>query len=188
MQTAIIPILLTVVGCSSGPALELMETLSGEERTQARELLATDAHLAMSGKTIIGQEPVHAALAALPAGGRASGHHDVAQLVLPDAVLFAKGSDAVDTLALLEGEGSDELPAVLVDYVASWNEPDSARRDVLLAAFAAGGRYVDPTVDAVGRDAFASHLTSFRASMAGITFERTSRVRREGDWYVFAWS
>jgi hypothetical protein len=126
-------------------------------------------------------------LSALPAGGNASGHHDVAQLVLPDEVLFALGADAVRSLALFEGEGADEVPAAIADYVAAWNEPEAERRGELLAAFAKEGRYVDPTVDAVGRDALVAHLTEFRDAQPGTTLERTSPVRQSGEWYLFDW-
>jgi hypothetical protein len=187
MRAAILSMLLTLVGCSPGAALELVESLSDGDTAEARGLLTADARLETSDGTIVGQDAVHAALSALPPGGEASGHHDVAQLVMPDALLFAMGSDAVHSLALLEGNGSDDAPAALGDYVAAWSEPDAARREVLLGVFAVGGRYVDPTVDAVGREAFVAHLTAFRASQPGTTFERTSRIRRAGDWYLFDW-
>jgi hypothetical protein len=188
MRTAIIPLMMSLVGCSSSPALELLEALSAGDRTQLRTGLAADVRLATSASTIIGQEPVHAALSALPNGGDASGHHDVALLVLPDVVLFAMGTESVQSIALFEGEGSNELPKVIDDYMASWNEPDAARRDALLGGFAVDGRYVDPTIETVSREALAAHLTSFRASMPGTLFERTSHVRRAGDWYLFDWT
>jgi hypothetical protein len=187
MRTALVSMLLTLVGCSSAPPLALVKALLGEERSHARGLLAADATLVNSQQTVGGRELVYAALSVLPAGGRASGHHDVAELVQSEAVLFAMGSDAVRSLVLFDAERLDEPPAVLDDYVAVWNEPDPAVRETLLDGFAASGRYVDPTVDAVGREAFARHLTAFRSSQPGTTLERSSQLRRAGDWYLFEW-
>jgi hypothetical protein len=188
MRAVLLSMLLPLVGCSSGAALALVEAIAGEDRTQVRDLLAADAKLVTSDETIVGDQRVYEALSTLPAGGRASGHHDVAQLVLPDAALFAMGTDAVHSLALFEGPGSDDPPEAIDDYVAAWNEPDSSRRDELLAAFAPDGRYVDPTVDAEGREALAAHLTEFRDAQPGTTLERTGPIRRAGDWYLFDWA
>jgi hypothetical protein len=188
MRTVMMWILLTLMGCTSGPALELMEAISSGEREEVRSLLAPKVTLVTADKTVEGQVAVHAALSALPAGGRASGHHDVAQLVLPDMVLFGQGSDAVQALALLEGAGAIEPPPAALDaYVAAWNEPNATERLTLLDAFAVHGRYVDPTVDVVGREAFAAHLTGFRAAQPATTFERTGLTRRAGNRYLFEW-
>lgn len=188
MRTLMTSMWLTLAGCSPGPALKLLEEISSEDRTRAADLLAADARFVTADQTFLGRDEVRAALEALPAGGRVSGHHDVAQLVQPNAVLFAHGADAVHSLALPEGEGSDEPPAALVDYVAAWNEPEASARELLLSGFAAGGRYVDPTVDAVGRDALAAHITAFRVSQPGTTFERTSAVRQAREWLLFEWA
>jgi hypothetical protein len=177
----------TLVGCSSSAALDLLQAISDGDTTRTRALTATDGTLVTAADTITGWAGVHDALSTLPAGGRAIGHHDVAQLALPDAVLFAIGSEAVHSLALLEGDVTDGVPAALSNYVAAWNESDAARREALLDAFAASGRYVDPTVDAMGREALAAHLTDFRDSMPGTTLERSGRLHQAGDWYLFDW-
>jgi hypothetical protein len=188
MHVPFVAVLPALVGCASHAALDLLESLSDGERTQAQELLTADARLVTAADTIVGRDDVLAELSVLPAGGRASGHHDVAQLELPEAVLFAMGSDAVHSLSLLDGEGSDEPPSVLDDYVALWNEPDAARREDLLVVFATDGRYVDPTVDVSGREAFAAHLAAFRDTQAGTTLALTGGVRQAGDWYLFEWT
>lgn len=188
MRVPFVVVLPALVGCGSGAALDLVEALSDGDHTRAQDLLGADARLVTAAGTIVGRDDVRAELSVLPAGGRASGHHDVAQLVLPEAVLFVMGTDAVHSLALLDGEGSDDPPEVLVDYVAAWNEPDAARREVLLDAFSTDGRYVDPTVDVSGREAFAAHLAAFRDTQAGATLARTGCVRQAGDWYLFEWT
>jgi hypothetical protein len=186
MRIAIVPLLLTSIGCSPGPALALMEALSGPQRADTERLLTTDATLATPERTIEGQQTVHAALVELPSGGRAAGHHDVAQLVLPDALLFAIGAEAVHSLALFE-DAEVDAPAAIDDYVAAWNESSADRRESLLGIYAERGRYVDPTADAVGREALLAHLTAFRNSMPGTILERTGPVRQAGRWYAFEW-
>lgn len=188
VRAAVASILLVLGGCGSSAARGLVEAVTGDDRTPARTLLAPDARLVTSLGPILGRDDVYAALDDLPPGGLPSGHHDVAQLVLPDAILFASGADSVSSLALFDAEGASEPPAALVDYVALWNEPEAAAREALLEAFAAGGRYVDPTVDTLGREAFAAHLTAFRAARPDTTFEVSGSFRRVGDGYHFAWT
>lgn len=86
---------------------------------------------------------------------------------------------APDTVAV------DEL---IDTYFELWRSTDEGRRsDLLTAVFEAGGRHVDPLMDAVGHDALAQMLAGVHATYPGFTIERTTGIDRHGDHLRFGW-
>ena len=81
-------------------------------------------------------------------------------------------------------------PATAVDrYLAALNEPDGARRRVLLErAFAPDGGLTDPPLTGQGHDGLAELGDALHAHYAGHAFRRTSEVDAHHDRFRFAWA
>jgi hypothetical protein len=81
------------------------------------------------------------------------------------------------------------LHAVVARYAAAWNEPDDdARRALLEAAWADGGRYCDPTARVEGRDALHAHIRGFQQQFGGARIEATSGADEHDGYFRFSWA
>jgi hypothetical protein len=80
-------------------------------------------------------------------------------------------------------------PATTVDtYLAMWNETDTARRaEHIGSAWAPGGRYVDPVLEAEGHAALSEMVAGVQAQFPGHRFRRVSGIDAHHDQVRFAW-
>jgi hypothetical protein len=73
-------------------------------------------------------------------------------------------------------------------YIAVWNTTDPAsRRRAVDDLWVADGRYVDPLVDAHGRDAIDATIGAVQSQFPGLVFRLTGRVDGHHDQVRFAW-
>jgi hypothetical protein len=81
-------------------------------------------------------------------------------------------------------------PRTLADrYLATWNEPDAARRAELLAAlWAPDGRYADPLMSGTGPARIGTLIEAARAQFAGLAFSLRGTPDGHGDFARFSWS
>lgn len=80
-------------------------------------------------------------------------------------------------------------PTTTVDtYIDAWNEADAARRQELIeAAWAADGRYVDPALAAEGHAGISEMVDGVHAQFPGHRFRRTSEVDEHNGLVRFGW-
>ncbi|UVO27384.1 nuclear transport factor 2 family protein [Bradyrhizobium arachidis] len=84
--------------------------------------------------------------------------------------------------------GHDAIADVVTAYMAAWNEPDSTRRQALLAqCWSDDGVYVDPSVSLAGRDALAGHIAKVQAHRPGARLEFMSGIDVHHDVLRFLW-
>ena len=82
-------------------------------------------------------------------------------------------------------ETTNEL---LDTYFAMWREPDdSARAALVVRAFTADGRHVDPMADANGHLELNQMVSNVHAQYPGCTVERTTEIDQHGDQLRFGW-
>jgi hypothetical protein len=81
-------------------------------------------------------------------------------------------------------------PRTLADrYLATWNEPDAARRGELLAAlWAPDGRYADPLMAGTGPAHIGTLIEAARAQFAGLAFSLRGTPDGHGDFARFSWA
>lgn len=73
-------------------------------------------------------------------------------------------------------------------YLAMWNEEDAERRAALIsAAWAPGGRYVDPLLEADGHAALREMVAGVHAHYPGHRFQRTTAIDTHHDEVRFGW-
>ncbi len=92
-------------------------------------------------------------------------------------------------------QGTPVLTDVLVDhtalaerYLAAWNETDpAARRQAIADLYAPDARYVDPLVDARGRDAIDATIAAAQAQFPGFVFRLAGPVEGHHDVARFTW-
>ena len=73
-------------------------------------------------------------------------------------------------------------------YLAMWNETDAARRaEHIERAWAAGGQYVDPQLEAEGHEGLSEMVDTVQTRFPGYRFRRTSGVDAHHDRVRFAW-
>jgi hypothetical protein len=73
-------------------------------------------------------------------------------------------------------------------YIAAWNETDpAARRRAVADVFAEDARYVDPLVEAEGRDAVAATIAAVQQQFPGCVFRLTGPVDGHHDQLRFSW-
>ena len=73
-------------------------------------------------------------------------------------------------------------------YIATWNETDAeARARAVAALYAEDARYVDPLVDAAGRDAIAATIAAVQQQFPGFVFRLTGPVDAHHDQARFSW-
>ena len=87
-----------------------------------------------------------------------------------------------------EDDGPGELEAVVDTYVAAWNEPTAeTRTELLLEAWAAAGRYQDPTAHVKGVPALVEHIGGFLAGISGGAIRRSGPIQRTVAAFHFPW-
>jgi hypothetical protein len=80
------------------------------------------------------------------------------------------------------------IATVVTQYMAAWNEHDSAARETLLQrCWADGGVYLDPTVELSGADALSRHIAKVQASRPGARLERMSGIDIHHNVLRFLW-
>ena len=73
-------------------------------------------------------------------------------------------------------------------YLAAWNETDAERRSALLdQAWNPEGRYLDPLLEAAGRDAIDEMTVGVQAAYPGHRFRRTTEIDGHHDLLRFGW-
>jgi hypothetical protein len=77
----------------------------------------------------------------------------------------------------------------LVDaYIDMWNTEDDARRaEIVAATWTADGSYLDPLLEADGRDAIVAMVGTVHGHYPGHRFRRTSGVDGHHDVVRFGW-
>ena len=81
------------------------------------------------------------------------------------------------------------ITSVVDTYIASWNEPDEARRRELVgAAFADDARYLDPLMAGEGADGIAAMIGAAQAQFPGHRFELAFGPDAHNDVVRFAWT
>ena len=74
-------------------------------------------------------------------------------------------------------------------YLATWNEPDAARRHALVAAlWSPQGRYADPLMSGEGHAGIASMIGAARAQFPGLQFTPRGQADGHGEFARFSWS
>jgi SnoaL-like domain len=85
-------------------------------------------------------------------------------------------------------ETTTDFTTTIDTYLAMWNEPDAERRAGLIEqAWASGGRYVDPMLDAEGHAALSAMVDGVHAQFPGQRFRRTSSVDAHHGYVRFGW-
>lgn len=78
--------------------------------------------------------------------------------------------------------------AVVLDYVAAWNEPNVAtRQQILDRCWAEDAAYVDPNVELRGRTALCEHISKVQAGRPGARIEMMSGVDVHHQVVRFLW-
>jgi SnoaL-like domain len=73
-------------------------------------------------------------------------------------------------------------------YIAAWNETDpAARRALIDATWAPGGRYIDPLAEVAGRDQIDAVIAAAQGQFAGMTFRLAGPVDAHHDQARFTW-
>ena len=74
-------------------------------------------------------------------------------------------------------------------YLATWNEPDAARRHALVAAlWSPQGRYADPLMSGEGHAGITSMIEAARSQFPGLRFTPRGQVDGHGEFARFSWS
>ncbi len=74
-------------------------------------------------------------------------------------------------------------------YLATWNEPDAARRHALVAAlWSPQGRYADPLMSGEGHDGIARMIEAARTQFPGLQFSPRGGTDAHGPFARFSWS
>jgi len=80
------------------------------------------------------------------------------------------------------------LVRLIDSYCEAWSEHDEARRaELLLAVWAPGASYTDPTVHVVGASGLLAHIAEVQARRPGSKVVRTSEVDEHHRVARFAW-
>lgn len=80
-------------------------------------------------------------------------------------------------------------PACLDQMLAAWNEQDpSIARDYLMQALSPDVRFVDPTADITGIDAFEANMQAVKAKIPGAVYARTSSLDSQHGFYRYHWA
>jgi hypothetical protein len=73
-------------------------------------------------------------------------------------------------------------------YIATWNETDAdARTQAVADLYAEDARYVDPLVDAAGREAIAATIGAVQQQFPGFVFRLAGPVDAHHDQARFSW-
>jgi hypothetical protein len=85
--------------------------------------------------------------------------------------------------------GPHETTLTTIDtYLAAWNETDPQRRAELVEeAWNPEGTYLDPMLEATGRQAIDEMAAGIQAAYPGHTFRRTTQIDGHHDVVRFGW-
>lgn len=73
--------------------------------------------------------------------------------------------------------------------LAAWNEPNSELvRGHLLKALTPGVRFVDPSIDLTGIDAFEANVHEVQTNQPGAVYSRTSGVDSQRGFHRYHWA
>ena len=73
--------------------------------------------------------------------------------------------------------------------LSAWNEPDPSRiRALLDEALAPNVRFVDPSIDLTGIDAFEKNVHEVQAKIPGAVYSRTSGVDSQHNFHRYHWA
>ena len=79
--------------------------------------------------------------------------------------------------------------AIAERYLATWNEPDAARRRSLIAAlWSPQGRYADPLMSGQGHDGIARMIETARTQFPGCEFTARGEPDGHAPFVRFSWS
>ena len=82
-----------------------------------------------------------------------------------------------------------DYPEALDHMMAAWNEPDASKlRSHLEKALDEQVRFVDPSIDLSGIEAFEANVLEVRKSLPGATFERASDVDSQNGFHRYHWA
>lgn len=82
-----------------------------------------------------------------------------------------------------------DFTALAESYIAVWNETDpAARRALIDEVYAPNGSYVDPLVDAEGREAIDATIGAVQAQFAGLIFTLGTPVDAHHNVARFTWN
>ena len=82
-----------------------------------------------------------------------------------------------------------DYPESLDHMLASWNEADSSKvRGHLEKALAPNVRFVDPSIDLTGIDAFEANVHEVHERLPGAVYSRTSGVDSQHGFYRYHWA
>ena len=128
----------------------------------------------------------------LSSAGTIDAHHDVALVPLTrERLLFVQVVDGQAVLAAVlpePGAGRGTNDVIAERYQAAWNIAGrDARSASLTGAFAANGRYVDPTVDIDGRPALVDHIDGWLSQQSSAVIAPVGGVEQRGSVATFAW-
>jgi hypothetical protein len=77
---------------------------------------------------------------------------------------------------------------IVAAYAAAWNESDPAkRRDLLALSWAPNGQYLDPTASVRGRAALDAHIARFLGENPGARIEVVTQVDSHHSRVRFGW-
>lgn len=83
----------------------------------------------------------------------------------------------------------DTARSIVDRYLACWNEPDSSRRDLLVAeAWTPDARSVDPLADVAGHAGISAMMGAIQAQMPGHRFSLVGDVNAHHDVVHWAWT
>ncbi|MBK7861443.1 MAG: hypothetical protein IPJ65_23070 [Archangiaceae bacterium] len=204
MRTVTLLSLLALSACGSNALrgnadLRLADLIVTRTATPASvlPLLADDAtvHRAEAPDTVKGAAQAAAQLAEIVPGAktRVMRHHDVSVLMLDDGrVLFMQRSEADRVTRAVELRGpmpGDGRSWQNLYYDQAWNlDDDTGRLALLRAAWAADGRYVDPTNDHRDPAAISNMIGVIRKIFIGTQVVALTGSADNGDgWFTFDW-
>ena len=82
-----------------------------------------------------------------------------------------------------------DVPAALETMLAAWNETEpGARRQLLEQALTENVRFVDPSIDLTGIDAFEANVIEVQGNILGAIYSRVSKVDGQHDFYRYPWA
>lgn len=82
-----------------------------------------------------------------------------------------------------------EYPESFDHMLAAWNEPDSAKmRGHLEKALSPDVRFVDPSIDLTGIDAFEANVHEVQKSLPGAVYSRASDVDSQHGFHRYHWA
>lgn len=82
-----------------------------------------------------------------------------------------------------------DWPASLDHMLAAWNEPEPSRvRGHLDKALSPRVRFVDPSIDLVGIDAFEANVHQVHQQIPGATYSRTSTIDSHHRHHRYHWA